>query len=151
MFVFLLLEMMFLLQDSMFEINCCGIITAWEFYSCAPGVVQFMVWSLVSGSTYVLKAIQEVHVTGRWLKGGYYGRCQVLIAELLTLWYLCNNFLFSTVTECWVNLCFVSVADLGTSVNYTIPEENRIAIVAGDRIGWYVGRCSIFLRNISPF
>lgn len=65
LFVFLLLEMMFLLQDSMFEINCCGIITAWEFYPCAPGVVQFMVWSLVSGSTYELKAIQEVHVTGR--------------------------------------------------------------------------------------
>ncbi|XP_034305350.2 uncharacterized protein [Magallana gigas] len=84
-------EMMFLLQDSMFEIDCCGIITAWEFYPCAPGVVQFMVWSLVSGSTYVLKAIQEVHVT---------------------------------------------VGDLGTSVNYTIPEEDRIAIVAGDRIGW---------------
>lgn len=65
MFVFLLLEMMFLLQDSTFEINCCGIITAWEFYPCAPGVVQFMVWSLVSGTTYELKAIQEVHVTGR--------------------------------------------------------------------------------------
>lgn len=64
-FVFLLLEMMFLLQDSTFEINCCGIITAWEFYPCAPGVVQFMVWSLVSGTTYELKAIQEVHVTGR--------------------------------------------------------------------------------------
>lgn len=64
MFVFLLLEMMFLLQDSVFEIDCCGIITAWEFYPCAPGVVQFMVWSLVSGSTYELKAIQEVHVTG---------------------------------------------------------------------------------------
>ncbi|XP_062613824.1 uncharacterized protein LOC134275572 [Saccostrea cucullata] len=83
--------MMFLLQDPLFEINCCGIISAWEFYPCKAGIVQFMVWSLKSGTTYELKAIQEVEVLD---------------------------------------------TDLGKSLNYTVPEEERIAIVAGDRIGW---------------
>ncbi|XP_055998079.1 uncharacterized protein LOC125648025 isoform X2 [Ostrea edulis] len=54
--------MMFLMQDSLFEINCCGLITAWEFYPCTVGIVQFMVWTFKSGTTYELKAIQEVEV-----------------------------------------------------------------------------------------
>lgn len=58
--------MMFLLQDPLFEISCCGVITAWEFYPCAAGVVQFMVWSHVSGTTYELKAIQEVEALGKF-------------------------------------------------------------------------------------
>jgi hypothetical protein len=28
--------------------------------------------------------------------------------------------------------------DLGSVLNYTVPEEERIAIVEGDRIGWFV-------------
>ncbi|XP_061178427.1 uncharacterized protein LOC133187072 [Saccostrea echinata] len=83
--------MMFLMQDSLFDINCCGIISAWEFYPCKAGIVQFMVWTYKSGTIYELKAIQEVEVLD---------------------------------------------TDLGKSLNYTVPEEERIAIVAGDRIGW---------------
>ncbi|XP_055998078.1 uncharacterized protein LOC125648022 isoform X2 [Ostrea edulis] len=83
--------MMFLMQDPLFEINCCGLITAWEFYPCTVGIVQFMVWTFKSGTTYELKAIQEVEVID---------------------------------------------TDLGSALNYTVPEEERIAIVEGDRIGW---------------
>jgi hypothetical protein len=60
--------MMFLMQDPLFEINCCGLITAWEFYPCATGIVQFMVWTHKSGTTYELKAIQEVEVIGKCTK-----------------------------------------------------------------------------------
>ncbi|XP_061178426.1 uncharacterized protein LOC133187071 [Saccostrea echinata] len=93
--------MMFLMQDSLFEINCCGIITAWEFYPCAVGIVQFMVWSQKSGTIYELKAIQEVEIIDSDLQGNV------------------------------------------KALNYTVPEDQRIAIIAGDRIGWRVSERNI--------
>ncbi|XP_048778822.2 uncharacterized protein LOC125682357 isoform X2 [Ostrea edulis] len=92
---------MYFMDDDLFQINCCGIISAWEFYPCALGTVEFMVWTKKSGTTYELKGINRVEI----------------IADDLT----------GTVA----------------SVNYTVPEEERITIVENDRIGWRVATQNI--------
>ncbi|XP_061165097.1 uncharacterized protein LOC133174071 [Saccostrea echinata] len=92
---------MYLMDDPLFQINCCGVISAWEFYPCAVGKVEFMVWSKKSGNTYELKGINVVEVIASDLNGTI------------------------------------------KSINFTVPEEERISIVEHDRIGWRVSTQNI--------
>jgi hypothetical protein len=56
---------MYFMDDDLFQINCCGVISAWEFYPCAVGTVEFIVWTKKSGTTYEIKGINRVEIIGK--------------------------------------------------------------------------------------
>ncbi|KAK3104593.1 hypothetical protein FSP39_005761 [Pinctada imbricata] len=96
---------MYLLNDTMYTVDCCGVISGWEFKPITTGFIYLMVWRKNDAGMPVMVAYNTV-----------------LIANTTSI------------------------------VNVTITDDEKIAVMAFDQIGWYAWEASpIAYEDCNPF
>ena len=58
---------LFLLTDTPFQVTCCGVASAWEFYAVNSGTVQLMVFRPTTGNKYLLIGSTTIIVPGNYV------------------------------------------------------------------------------------
>ena len=56
-------DKLYILDDDVYTVSCCGLISHWEFYPIRSGTVDFLVWR-PNGTSYNLVGYNTVSVRG---------------------------------------------------------------------------------------
>lgn len=134
----------YILQDTNSGVSCCGSVESWTFYPKRSGSIYLQIWRPVTESSYKLIGYNYVyiHCTSEFIhfftqninKLGFLIHSFVVSIKILLLneecvkWRNCHDLV-------WTRFV-VSASNINRIVKYVVPDNERITVNDGDKMGW---------------